>query len=192
MIIILIGPPGSGKSTQAKLIAQKLGVPSVSMGQVLRNAKDAQTILGLEANRFMEEGELVPTKMMEAFTKLRLGEEDCEDGFILDGAPRRVEEAVMLNDYLDKEGKKIDYVFQINVPSEEVVKRLLSRSTLPKAQGGGRKDDNIEDIKVRLAEYRDHIEAVNVYFKEKEILHLIDGVGTIEEIFQRIAAVLQL
>lgn len=192
MIIILIGPPGSGKSTQSKLLSQKIGIPAISMGQVLRNAKEAKTAIGLEAKRYMEEGKLVPDELMEALTKFRLEEDDCENGFVLDGAPRRAEEAIMLDEYLKRRDDAIDFVFLIEVPSEEVVKRLLLRQKLPKSEGGGRKDDNIEDIRMRLSEYRDNIEAVEAYYREKEKLHLIDGTGSVEEVFQQIAAVLQL
>jgi adenylate kinase len=182
MIIIIIGPPGSGKSTQSKLLSEKLGVPSISMGQVLRDGKSAKTILGLEAAKYVEEGELVPARLMEALTRFRLEEEDCAKGFVLDGAPRRAEEAVMLDDYLKEKGKKIDKVFLIKLSYEVAVARLLKRKKLPSEQGGGRLDDNPEDIKVRMREYEDNIEAVKVYYKNHDLLKQFDGAPTIEEI----------
>jgi adenylate kinase len=192
MIIILLGPAGSGKSTQAKLLARKLEIPAISMGQVLRDAKKARTVLGLEAAKFVEEGKLVPSRIMEALTRFRLEEKDCEKGFIIDGAPRRVEEAVMFDDYLSKKQKKIDKVMLLVIPDQEAVKRLLKRYKLPKDRGGGRLDDNISDIKVRLAEYHDNIEPVRTYYQEKDLLEIVDGRGTIEEIHKRICAIFQL
>lgn len=192
MIIIMLGPAGSGKSTQAKLLSKKLGIPSISMGQVLRDAKEAKTILGIEAARFVEEGKLVPSRLIKALTRFRLEEEDCKEGFILDGAPRRVEEAFMLDKYLSKEDKKIDKVILIELSDDEAIKRLLLRYKLPENRGGGREDDNIKDIKVRLAEYHDNIDDVVTYYQDKDLLEIVDGKGTIEEIHKRICAVFQL
>lgn len=192
MIIVLLGPAGSGKSTQSKLLADKLNVVAISMGRVLRNAKEARTVLGLKATRYVEKGELVPARLMKALTKFRLEEDDCKNGFILDGAPRRVEEAVMLDDYLSNKEKGINKVFSIEVSEDESIRRLLLRYKLPREQGGRRVDDNIEDIKVRLSEYYDNIDAVKVYYRQKDILEIVDGSGTIEEIHKKICAILQL
>jgi adenylate kinase len=192
MIIILLGPPGSGKSTQSKLLAKKLQIPAISMGQVLRDAKDSKTLLGLEAARFAEKGELVPSRLMETLTQFRLEESDCKKGFILDGAPRRVEEAVILDDYLSKKGKKIDNVVLLELTEKEVVERLLLRAELPKEKGGGRKDDNMEDIRVRIREYNDGIDAVKVYYRSQDKLAIVDGRGSVQEIYTRICALFQL
>lgn len=192
MIIIFLGPAGSGKSTQAKSLAKKLEVPAISMGQVLRDAKQARTILGLKAVKFVEEGKLVPSRLMEALTRFRLEEKDCEKGFILDGAPRRVEEAVMLEKYFTRKDRKIDKVVLLEISDEEAIKRLLVRYKLPSNKGGGREDDNIEDIKVRLAEYHDNIDPVKVYYQGKDLLDIVDGRGSIEEVHRKICAIFQL
>jgi adenylate kinase len=188
MIIIIIGPPGSGKTTQSKLLAKKLGVPSISMGQVLRDAKDAKTILGLEASKYVEDGELVPSRLMEALTRFRLEEKDCLEGFVLDGAPRRVEEAVILDEYLKRKNKKVDRVIVINLTDDVAVQRLLKRRNLPSEQGGGRLDDNLSDIKVRMREFEDNIEAVKIYYKNQDLLKQFDGDQTVEEIHQQICS----
>ncbi|MBU0976444.1 MAG: nucleoside monophosphate kinase [Patescibacteria group bacterium] len=182
MIIIILGPPGSGKSTQAKNLASKLGLPAISMGQVLRDAKEAKTVIGLEAAKYAEDGELVPSKIMEVLTRFRLEEKDCESGFILDGAPRRVEEAVVLNNYLSKNKKKIDKVYLVSVSKDNIIDRLLKRVVLPKDKGGARVDDNMQDIKVRIREYEDNIEPLKLYYEGLSVLKEIDGNGTVEEI----------
>ncbi len=192
MIIVIVGIAGSGKTTQSKLLAKKIGVPAISMGEVLRNARDAKTVLGIEATKYLEEGKLVPAKLMKALTRFRLAEDDCKDGFILDGAPRRVEEAVMLDDYLSGRSDRIDYVFSIEITKDEAIKRLLKRYEKPKDKGGKRSDDNIEDIKTRIFEYYDNIDAVKVYYRKKDILEIVDGSGEIEDIHRGICNILQL
>lgn len=192
MIIIVLGSPGSGKSTQAKLLAGKLNVPAISMGQVLRDAKTANTILGTEAAKYVEEGKLIPSRMIEALTRFRLEEEDCRKGFILDGAPRKVEEAVMLDNYLKSKEKSIDKVILIEISDEEAIRRLLLRYKFPEKKGGRRVDDNIGDIRVRLAEFHDNIDPVEIYYNEKDLLEIVDGLPSKEEVHSNICALLQL
>lgn len=192
MIIIILGPPGSGKSTQAKLLASKLRVPSISIGQVLRDAKDANTAIGIGAAKYVEEGELVPSKIIEVLTRFRLEEEDCKNGFVLDGAPRKVEEAVVLDDYLNSKGKSVDKVYLISVKRENIIKRLLKRADLPKSEGGARADDNIEDIKVRIREFEDNIEPLEMYYNKSSLLTEIDGNGTVEDIEHELERDLQI
>jgi adenylate kinase len=192
MIIIILGSPGSGKSTQAELLAERLNIPAISMGQVLRDAKTAKTILGAEAAKYVEEGKLIPSRMIEALTRFRLEEEDCQEGFILDGAPRKVEEAVMLDNYLKRKKKSIDKVILIEISDEEAINRLLLRYKSPKEEGGRRVDDNIEDIRVRLAEFHDNVDPIRIYYNEKDLLEIIDGLPSIEEVHSDICALLQL
>lgn len=191
MIITIIGPPGSGKSTQAKKLASKLERPAISVGQLLRDAEAAGTLFGKEAGKYMRLGKLLPSALLQVLTRFRLEQADCKNGFILDGSPRKVGEAVELNDYLKRRNQKINKVFLIEIPREESIKRLLKRKDKPKSKGGGREDDNIEDIKVRLAEYNDNIKGVKNYFREKDILKIIDGTPDIETIHKDISSVLQ-
>ncbi len=192
MIIIIVGPPGSGKSTQAKRLAKKIEVPAISIGQLLRDAKKSGTEIGKEAAKYVERGELVPSKMIEALTRFRIREDDCKEGFVLDGAPRRVEEAVALDSVLEEQGRKIARVFYIEVPEKEIIKRLVKRSTLPEEKGGGRVDDNMEDIKVRIQEFRDNINPLKKYYQDKEIFEIIEGKRTRDEIQEDIRNKLRL
>ncbi len=192
MIIIIIGPPGSGKTTQAKMLAQKINLPFISIGQVLREGKVAKTLIGLTASKYVEKGKLVPENIIKALTKLRISNDDCEKGFILDGAPRRIEEALELEDYLARNGKKVDYVIYLSLSEEESIKRLLKRYELPKVEGGTREDDNLDSIKVRLKEFYRRIGIIKLYYQIKNLLHVVDGSDTREEIHKKILALLRL
>jgi len=192
MIVIFIGPPGSGKSTQAKNVAKKIKVPFISMGQVLRDANKTGTLLGKKASKYIERGKLIPTKLIRTFIKFRLEEEDCKNGFILDGSPRRVEEAVLLDDYFEQKGWKLERIILIEISGEESLKRLLKRSRLPDDQGGGRNDDEIKDIKLRLKEYRDNIDIIKSYYRKQDKLCILNGEGTIEEVTKRVFSIMQL
>jgi len=192
MIIILIGPPGSGKTTQAKVLSKRLKVPAILMGGILRQAKKAGTMLGQEASKYTEEGKLIPSQMIRALTKFRLEDNDCKSGFVLDGAPRKVEEAVFLDDYLNRKNMKVDKVFILEINKSEIINRILVRSKLPSKNGGGRNDDNIEDIKVRIQEFTDYASDLKSYYQNKEILCVIDGRKSIEEVTNRIFSELQL
>lgn len=192
MILIFIGPPGSGKSTQAKKVAKKLKIPSISMGQVLRDASETGTILGEKAAKYAERGKLIPTRLIKALTKFRLEEKDCRNGFVLDGSPRRVEEAVLLDDYFEKKGWNIDRVILIQISERESLKRLQKRANLPEESGGGRDDDEIKDIKLRLREYEDNIDVIKSYYRKQDKLTIVEGKGSIEEVTRRVFSILQL
>ncbi len=192
MIVILIGPPGSGKTTQAKKIASKMKVPSISMGQVLRDASKTGTILGEKAAAYVERGKLIPSRLIKALTRFRLEEEDCKNGFVLDGSPRRVEEAVLLDDFFAQKGWSIDMVILIRISEKESLKRLEIRAELPEERGGGRNDDEIRDIKLRLREYEDNIDIIKSYYMKQDKLTLVDGEGSVNEVTRRVFSVLQL
>lgn len=192
MIIIILGPPGSGKSTQAKLLAEKLEVPAISMGQVLREAIQAETSIGLEASKYVHKGELIPAKMIEVLTKFRLEEKDCKEGFVLDGAPRRAKEAVMFDKYLKSKNWHIDKVFYLDLSDEKATKRLLKRYELPEEKGGKREDDNMEDIKVRMKVFHEEIEPLKVYYQGKDLLEIIDGDREVEQIHKDICRKLKI
>ncbi|HDM76271.1 MAG TPA: adenylate kinase [Deltaproteobacteria bacterium] len=212
MNIILLGPPGAGKGTQAKMLIEKYGIPQISTGDMLRAAVKAGTQLGLEAKKYMDKGELVPDEVVIGLVKERLQEPDCAKGFMLDGFPRTVAQAEVLDRELEAMGKAIDHVICIEVPNEELIARLTGRRTCkecgagyhlkfdpPKVDGvcdkcGGklyqRDDDNEETVKARLKVYQDQTFPLIEYYDKQGKLRRIDGVGEIKAIFERITKVL--
>ena len=212
MNIIMLGPPGAGKGTQAKMLVDRLGIPQVSTGDMLREAVKKGTDLGKKAKEYMDAGKLVPDEVVIGIVKERLAQSDCGNGFILDGFPRTIPQAQALDEALKGLGKKIDHVVNVAVPAEELVTRLTGRRTCrqcgsmfhvvfnpPKKEGvcdkcGGelyqRDDDKEETIRQRLKVYEDQTSPLIDYYGRKGVLHDIDGRGSIDEIFQDILKVL--
>ncbi len=213
MNLILLGPPGSGKGTQAKLIVEKYGIPQISTGDMLREAVAKGTELGKEAKKYMDAGQLVPDEVVIGIVKERLQEPDCEKGFILDGFPRTIPQAEALDKILEELGKKIDAVINIQVPEEEVVKRIVNRRTCRKCGAvyhliynppkednkcdkcGGelyqRDDDKEETVRQRYKVYKEQTEPLVEYYAKKGVLYNIDGTKSIEEVFNEIDKILQ-
>lgn len=212
MNLILLGPPGAGKGTQAKMMIERYGIPQISTGDMLRAALKAGTPLGLEAKKFMEKGELVPDEVVIGLVKERLQEGDCAKGFMLDGFPRTVAQAAALDKELGSMAKSIDAVICIDVPNDELMARLTGRRTCkecgagfhlkfdpPKVDNvcdkcGGelyqRDDDNETTVSARLNVYQTQTFPLIDYYQEQGKLRKIDGVGEIKTIFERITKVL--
>lgn len=209
MDFILLGPPGAGKGTQAKLMIDKWQIPQVSTGDILRAAVREGTPLGVEANRFMDRGELVPDRVVIGIIAERLKEDDAAEGFILDGFPRTIPQAEALQGILQDLGRNIDHVISIDVDDEELVTRLTGRRMCkgcgesfhvvfnPSAQEGvcdrckgelyQRDDDKEETIRQRLRVYGEQTRPLIAYYEKQGKVRRINGTGSIEEIFSRIA-----
>ena len=174
MRIVLLGPPGAGKGTQATKLAENLGVPQISTGDLFRHNITTGTKLGLEAKQYLDAGDLVPASLTNALVDDRLNDSDVAGGFILDGFPRSVEQAGALHDMLDRRNLKLDAVLEFRVPEDELVHRL---------KGRGRADDTEDVIRNRMKVYRDETAPLLDYYQHE--LKTVDAVGALEEVFAR-------
>lgn len=184
-VVILLGPPGAGKGTQASRIAERLGIPAISTGDIFRVNMAEGTEIGKQAQTYMDRGEFVPDSVTNAMVKARLAAPDAADGFLLDGYPRSVEQAHVLRDMLLDLGQSIDVVLEIQVDEDEVVERMLKR-----AQEQHRTDDTEPVMRHRLEVYHQQTEPVATYYVDQDLLEVVDGSGTIDEVTARIFAIL--
>ncbi|GIX02322.1 MAG: adenylate kinase [Thermogutta sp.] len=181
MRIVFIGPPGAGKGTQAQKIVERYMIAHLSTGDMLRAARDAKTPLGLKADEYMSRGELVPDDIIIDLIRERLQSPDCRRGYLLDGFPRTIAQAEALDAMLASQNTPLDVVLELQVPEEELFRRLAGR---------GRADDKPEVIRQRLVAYRTQTEPLLDYYRRKNLLRTVDGLGTVDEIFDRIRAIL--
>jgi adenylate kinase len=210
--LIIFGPPGAGKGTQAAQISEKYNIPHISTGDMLRNAVKEGSELGKLAKSYMDKGELVPDSVVIGIIKDRIIKPDSRNGFLLDGFPRTIPQAEALDKMLDRE-RKIDGVITIEVDDEEIVKRISGRRLCEKCGamyhviydpptnmgycnkcGGGlytRDDDGEDIIRTRLAVYRRQTEPLKQYYKKTGVLKRVDGLGMIEEVFERVEKTLK-
>lgn len=179
MWLVFMGPPGAGKGTQAQRLAGYLGVPHLSTGDMLRLACQQQTPLGTEAGRYMTSGKLVPDPLILQLIGQRLEQSDCARGALFDGFPRTLPQAEALDKYLADRGTPLDLVVELSVADDVVIQRLAGR---------GRNDDQPEVISERLHHYRQMTAPLVEYYRRRGLHRLIDGVGTTDEVFRRIAA----
>lgn len=208
MRLILLGPPGAGKGTQAKMLKEQFGIPQISTGDILRQAVKDNTELGIQAKSFMDVGQLVPDEVVIGLIKERIRRDDCEAGFILDGFPRTIVQAEKLSETLTEMGLAIDTVVNLEVNAEEVISRLAGRSTCPDCGGmfheesrppkvagvcdgcGGtlaqREDDNAETILKRLDVYQESTAPLKQFYKKQGNLKTVEARGSVEEIFSRV------
>jgi adenylate kinase len=172
--LVLLGPPGAGKGTQAEKLAEKLGIPQISTGELFRRNIENGTKLGLEAKRYLDAGDLVPSDLTNQLVDDRLDEPDAAGGFILDGYPRSVEQAKALHEMLERRGTDIDAVVEFRVSQEELLQRLKAR---------GRADDTEDVILNRMKVYREETAPLLEYYRSQ--LKTVDAVGTTDEVFAR-------
>ena len=212
MKIIMLGAPGAGKGTQAKMIADKYGVPHISTGDIFRANIKNGTELGMEAKKYMDQGLLVPDELTVRILLDRVAQDDCKNGYVLDGFPRTIPQAEVLDSELTKLGDHIDYAINVDVPDENIVKRMSGRRACltcgatyhiehvpPKKEGicdvcGSelvlRDDDKPETVKNRLSVYHEQTQPLIDFYTEKGVLKTVDGTVPMEEVFAVITAIL--
>ena len=212
MKIIMLGAPGAGKGTQAKIIADKYSVPHISTGDIFRANIKNGTELGMEAKKYMDQGLLVPDELTVKILLDRVAQEDCKNGYVLDGFPRTIPQAEVLDNELTKLGEKIDFAIDVNVPDENIINRMSGRRAClacgatyhithvpPKQEGicdrcGKelvlRDDDKPETVKNRLEIYHEQTQPLIDFYTEKGVLKTVDGTVPMNEVFDAIVAIL--
>lgn len=212
MKLVMLGAPGAGKGTQAIKIADKYNIPHISTGDIFRANIKGGTELGLKAKSYMDKGELVPDDVTIGMLLDRIGDDDCKNGYVLDGFPRTIPQAESLTRALAERDERIDYALDINVPDDNIVKRMSGRRACPKcgstyhvvyaapklenicdkcgAELVIREDDKPETVKERLNVYHKQTEPLISYYKNEGILREIDGTQELEKVFQDIISIL--
>lgn len=191
MRLIFLGPPGAGKGTQASLLTAQYGIPQLSTGDMLRAAVAQQTEVGKRAKAVMDAGQLVSDEIVNAIVSDRIDEADCANGFILDGYPRTVPQAVALADMLTGKGLKLDAVIELKVDESALVKRMENRVAETIAKGGQvRSDDNPEAFRKRLVEYREKTAPLSDHYASTGELKTVDGMAEVDTVTKEIAAIL--
>jgi adenylate kinase len=183
--LLLLGPPGAGKGTQAQLLIARLGIPQISTGDMLRAAVAAGSEVGHQAKPYMDLGKLTPDEIVIGAAEERLARPDAKQGFILDGFPRTVAQAEALDRMLPRLGCQLERCVAITASEEELGKRLLRRAEIE-----GRTDDNEASIRTRMREYREKTQPLIAYYKGRGVLREVDGLGNVEEVARRIAQAL--
>ncbi len=212
--LVLMAPPGGGKGTQARLLRDRLQIPHLSTGEMLRNAGRAGTEIGLKAKALIDKGSFVPDEMIISIISERLDEPDCREGFILDGFPRTLPQAKALDELLFEKGRRLDFVIEIQVPDDMIIQRIIGRfscadcgamyhDTLKPTKvfgkcdecGGSnflrRQDDNWQTVVDRLKTYRMMTTPVLPYYQHEGLLETIDGTGSVDEVAEKIRKIIK-
>lgn len=212
MKIILLGPPGAGKGTQAKSISNRYSIPHISTGDIFRKNISQNTPLGIEAKKYIDKGLLVPDDVTIGMVKDRLQEEDCKLGYLLDGFPRTVNQAEALQEFLQGRNEKLDTALLIEVPMDFILERMTGRRVCPSCGASyhikfnppsvdgkcdlcgsdviQRKDDTVETVKERLDVYQRETQPLIDFYKDKDLLSVVDGTKAINEVFEGICNIL--
>lgn len=208
MRLIMLGPPGAGKGTQAAMLMTKYNIPQISTGDILRTAIKDQTSMGIKAKEYMDKGALVPDEVVVGIIEDRIAKNDCKHGFILDGFPRNIAQADTLSQMLEKRNENIDTVISVCIDDHELITRMTGRRTckecgkgfhikfkLPKVDGKcdacgneliQRNDDKEDTVRKRLVVYNKQTQPLINYYTDKNLLKSIEGEGKIEDIFEKI------
>lgn len=185
--ILIMGPPGSGKGTQAATLAERCAVPTISTGEIFRANMRDHTSLGETARSYVEAGEYVPDSVTNAMVRERLGRDDCQPGFVLDGYPRTLDQVAALDRLLADTGLRIDAVLVIDVDDDDLVERLVRRATIEQ-----RADDTEEVIRRRQKVYAEQTAPLLEEYARRRLVRRVDGAGSVEDVTARILAVLGL
>lgn len=212
MKIIMLGAPGAGKGTQAKMIADKYRIPHISTGDIFRMNIKNGTELGMEAKKYMDQGLLVPDELTVRILLDRVAKEDCKDGYVLDGFPRTIMQAEVLEDALNRLGDKIDFAIDVDVPDENIIRRMGGRRAClscgatyhiehvpPKKEGVCdecgqplvlRDDDKPETVQNRLRVYQEQTQPLIAFYTERNVLRAVDGTQDMQDVFHAITEIL--
>ena len=212
MKIIMLGAPGAGKGTQAKMLAKEYGIPHISTGDIFRANIKNGTELGVEAKKYMDQGLLVPDELTVKILLDRVAQEDCKNGYVLDGFPRTIPQAQVLDEALNNLGDQIDYAIDVDVPDENIINRMSGRRAClscgatyhvvhipPKAEGVCdtcgqalvlRDDDKPETVKSRLEVYHKQTQPLIEFYTKKGVLRSVDGTVDMQDVFAAIKAIL--
>jgi adenylate kinase len=210
--IVLLGPPGAGKGTQAKSISNRYSIPHISTGDIFRKNISESTPLGIEAKKYIDKGQLVPDEVTINMVKDRLQQADCKNGYLLDGFPRTVAQAEALQDFLSKRDEDLDTALLIEVPTQFILDRMTGRRVCPSCGASyhikfnppltadkcdvcgsdiiQRKDDSEETVSERLDVYEKQTQPLINYYKERNLLSVVDGTKAINEVFEGICTLL--
>jgi adenylate kinase len=188
MRLVLLGPPGAGKGTQAQILVEEYGIPQLSTGDMLRSAIAAKTPLGLEAKAIVDRGDLVSDVIVSGIISDRMDEPDCANGFILDGFPRTIAQADTLTHMLDRKGLHLNAVIEVKADADILVDRIINRA---KESGGARADDNEEVLRKRLAVYEEQTAPLVDYYAERGLLRTVDGMKSIDDVTSDIRQALE-
>jgi len=185
VFILLLGAPGSGKGTQGKILAERLGLPKITTGDILRGAVKAETPLGREAKKYMDSGALVPDSVILSLIKEELAKPEGQQGAVLDGFPRTAAQAELVDRTLAERGQRLNHIVLLDVPEEELVRRMMGR-----AAHEGRSDDAPEAIRTRLQVYQRDTAPLIAHYAERGVVKRVPGVGAMDEIATEIKRVI--
>jgi adenylate kinase len=188
MRLILLGPPGAGKGTQAKALIAAYGIPQLSTGDILRSAIAQKTPMGLAAKEVMDRGDLVSDEIVNGIVSERLDSDDCRPGFILDGFPRTIPQAEALEQMLQQKGMALDAVVEMTADSDELVRRIVNRA---RESGTARGDDNVEVVRKRLEVYREQTAPLVEYYRGHGLIRSVDGMLPVDEVTNAIRAAVE-